>query len=74
MAHKDWCGRTCAECILPCSLDESLPCSPDCPYLGKNGETKNLECLSCGVFLFKNPDYEETSQNYHNLITKWLFD
>ena len=45
--HKDWCGKTCADCAHPCSLDESMPCSPDCEHLGPNGETNCAECQEC---------------------------
>lgn len=45
--HKDWCGKTCADCAHPCFLDESIPCSPDCEHLGPNGETSCIECLAC---------------------------
>lgn len=37
--HEEWCGKECGECKNPCALDESIPCSPDCENLGKNGET-----------------------------------
>jgi hypothetical protein len=48
MAHKDWCGNPCAECIDPCRLDESIPCSPDCEALSGDG-TRNIElCESSG--------------------------
>lgn len=46
MPHKDWCGKPCAECENPCKLDESIPCSPDCGYLGSNGEL-HLGCVGC---------------------------
>ena len=71
MAHKDWCGRTCAECVLPCRLDESIPCSPDCPYLGKNGEMNHVECSDCGVYLIQKKDDFEDCNNW---LSDWLFD
>ena len=45
--HKDWCGKACSDCIHQCKLDESIPCSPDCEYLGLNGETICEECKKC---------------------------
>ena len=32
MAHTNWCGNCCADCN-GCSLDERIPCSPDCNNL-----------------------------------------
>lgn len=48
--HKDWCGRVCAECVHPCGLDESIPCSPDCPNLLPNGEPDPEMCKGCEVY------------------------
>jgi len=45
--HKDWCGKPCADCENPCTLDESMPCSPDCEALGENGECISNECKIC---------------------------
>ena len=48
--HKDWCGKPCTDCAHPCSLDESIPCSPDCEYLGPNGERNHRECKTCDAW------------------------
>lgn len=45
--HKEWCGRACCDCDSPCRLDEEIPCSPDCEYLGANGETDHEQCKNC---------------------------
>lgn len=45
--HKDWCGKPCCDCTNPCKLDEILPCSPDCEFLGKYGEHTSIECQKC---------------------------
>lgn len=47
MPHKDWCGKPCAECASPCGLDESIPCSPDCPNLSEDGMPSGDECRGC---------------------------
>lgn len=49
--HKEWCGKSCADCETSCRLDESMPCSPDCEFLGENGETDSPECQSCDALL-----------------------
>ena len=49
--HKDWCGKPCCNCTEPCKLDESIPCSPDCKHLGKNGEHTSPECQDCDALL-----------------------
>jgi len=48
--HRLWCGRPCADCENPCKLDESIPCSPDCELLGKNGEWTHIECKKCDAY------------------------
>lgn len=54
--HKNWCGNPCSECQNPCALDESIPCSPDCLFLGKNGETTHQKCQECDALpLFRVP-------------------
>lgn len=45
--HKDWCGNPCSECANPCELDRTIFCSPDCEYLGADGEHTHLECQEC---------------------------
>ncbi len=42
MPHPNHCGKPCAECVIPCELDESTPCSPDCEGIGN----KEL-CIGC---------------------------
>ena len=44
MAHKDWCGSLCADCANPCTLDQSIPCSPDCKFLRADGSRKAKDC------------------------------
>ena len=48
MAHKDWCGKPCADCANPCALDESIPCSPDCTYLFSDGARDITNCFNSG--------------------------
>lgn len=45
--HKDWCGKSCGECLKPCSTDIHNYCSPDCPELGTNGEHLSPVCQEC---------------------------
>jgi len=45
--HRLWCGKACCECAHPCKLDEKISCSPDCEFLGANGETDSEECKQC---------------------------
>lgn len=44
-----WCGARCSECANPCRLDEKIPCSPDCEFLGEHGEFTE-GCVDCEVF------------------------
>lgn len=37
MAHEEWCGKPCSECVDTCSLDTKIPCSPDCDLLRPDG-------------------------------------
>lgn len=54
--HKDWCGKPCCDCKNPCNLDESISCSPDCEFLGKNGEHMHHECQDCDALpLYRVP-------------------
>lgn len=57
--HKEWCGNPCSDCKTPCKLDESISCSPDCEFLGKNGEHLHLECQNCDAL----PSYEVPSEH-----------
>lgn len=45
--HRLWCGKKCCDCTNPCSLDESISCSPDCPELGPDGERNSEACKHC---------------------------
>lgn len=56
MAHKDWCGKPCAECAHPCVLDISMSCSPDCPCLDGNGIKNRDECEKCGCVFTEEYD------------------
>lgn len=60
--HKDWCGMPCCHCPNPCSLDESMPCSPDCEFLGENGETDCEECRRCDAMLPQKELLEELKE------------
>ena len=54
--HKNWCGKACCDCKNPCKLDESIPCSPDCEFLGENGEHTHPECQNCDALtLYRVP-------------------
>ena len=54
--HKNWCGKSCSDCETSCALDESIPCSPDCEFLGENGETTCDACQECdSLRLFRVP-------------------
>lgn len=60
MAHKEWCGKPCCDCSKPCSLDESIPCSPDCNALNPDGTRDINVCLENGcdaVELHKGVNY-----------------
>lgn len=48
--HKEWCKKCCADCTAPCKLDEELYCSPDCEFLGENGEMNAPECKNCDAY------------------------
>ena len=48
MAHKDWCGSSCADCANPCTLDQSIPCSPDCELLRADGSRNVRDCTAVG--------------------------
>lgn len=45
--HKEWCGKACSDCKNHCGLDEKIPCSPDCEFLGEDGSTTHSECQNC---------------------------
>ena len=46
MAHENWCGKPCGECMNPCRLDESIPCSPDCQNINFDGTRNETDCLA----------------------------
>jgi hypothetical protein len=48
MAHKGWCGKPCSDCKSPCSLDESMTCSPDCELMMPDGSRMKDKCEECG--------------------------
>ena len=58
MAHAEWCGKCeCGECELAmnnkCALDLSMPCSPSCEFLGKDGrpiDPKACEESGCDAY------------------------
>lgn len=53
MAHKYHCGGICADCEKGCSLDEMIPCSPDCENLMTDNTILVKECLSSGCDVIK---------------------
>ena len=52
MAHANWCGKPCESCEKPCSLDEAITCSPDCPELSADGTPAGRECRKCDAYVF----------------------
>ena len=56
MPHIDWCGKPCADCDNPCTLDESMPCSPDCENLFADGsqDTEKCACAGCDAIIHHN--------------------
>lgn len=61
MAHEKWCGKVCLDCKTACSLDERIPCSPDCKNL-EGDKIKLAQCLEDGceevgyIFDVQNPE------------------
>ncbi len=48
LSHPTWCGQACSECRTNCSLDESIPCSPDCEGLNTvTGKPDSEHCKDC---------------------------
>lgn len=45
MPHQEWCKKPCSDCQSPCSLDQSIPCSPDCPHLNADGTVYMSGCI-----------------------------
>jgi len=63
MAHRDWCGKNCSECASPCELDESIPCSPACAWLGEDGVPIDpKECKASGCDAYDWDKYEGMSK------------
>lgn len=62
MAHKDWCGKPCADCMAPCRLDESMPCSSDCELLYEDGSVDIQLChqTGCDAIEIANEEDQET--------------
>lgn len=48
MAHEDWCGKPCSECVEPCLLDQEIPCSPNCDLLQPDGSRYPRLCKETG--------------------------
>lgn len=47
--ERNWCNNgKCSECLEGCSLDEMIPCSPDCENLTGDGKILLKQCLECG--------------------------
>lgn len=63
MPHNEWCGFPCCECLTPCTLDQSIPCSPDCPNLAPNGDFTN-NCKDCDVYLNFIEDERRFYENF----------
>lgn len=54
MAVNRQCGKEeCCDCT-GCSLDESIPCSPDCENLTRGGLIRIKKCLEAGCEEVKN--------------------
>lgn len=47
---KEWCKKVCADCAHPCSLDERIPCSPDCEFLSLDGSRCENPEGACDFF------------------------
>jgi len=48
MAHKGWCGKTCADCENRCPLSKKIPCRLDCENLSPDGEADIVKCHQDG--------------------------
>ena len=66
MAHKDWCGKPCGECIEPCYLDESMSCSPDCENLLPEGIRNEQRCCEteCDACMETKTNHKTLSVNH----------
>lgn len=47
MAIRGYCGKECSQCS-GCSLDDRIPCSPDCENLTEDGKIQIKKCLKAG--------------------------
>ena len=45
MAIRGYCGKKCSQCT-GCSLDEIIPCSPDCENLTEDRKIFIKRCLA----------------------------
>ena len=54
MAHKDWCGKPCSQCICKCTLYGQISCSPDCPELRPDGTPGGRICPDCDAVQIKD--------------------
>lgn len=53
MLDRKWCNNgECAECISRCSLDERIPCSPDCNNVTPEGKILISKCMESGCDAF----------------------
>lgn len=62
MAHKDWCGKPCSQCISVCTLYGQIPCSPDCAELQPDGTPGGKICLDC--------DAVQNKESYAGIMDK----
>ena len=73
MAHKEWCGKPCADCLDPCRLDESMPCSPNCELLGADGEPNIRQCIISGCdAIIEEVNNMNVDHNAHAFLHKLL--
>lgn len=57
MAHKDWCGKDCGKCATSCTLDEAMPCGPNCENVNEDGAIQYEKCLQekCDIVAYWVP-------------------
>jgi len=58
MAHIDWWGEECGDCVNPCALDESMPCSPNCESLAQDGSRNVAVCRKSGCDAYEDGEDE----------------
>lgn len=80
MAIKGYkCKQKCSECKKDCSLDQQIPCSPDCENLTEDGKIKIRGCLESGcdevkyIFDMENCTVQEIMDIYGE-ITNYPYD